>query len=56
MQAINAKKEEEFKKMMALKKKQHEDLMKNIWAASSTGISIATITVPNAEVADGLTE
>lgn len=42
--------------MMELKKKQHDDLMRNVWAASATGISIATITLPSAEAADELTE
>ena len=28
--------------------------MKNVWAASSTGVSIASITVPDAEAADTL--
>lgn len=41
--------------MMELKKKQHDDLMRNVWAMSATGISIASITLPSAEAADELT-
>jgi hypothetical protein len=40
--------------MMEIKKAQHDDLMKNVWGAGSTGVSIASITVPDADAADEL--
>lgn len=54
IEAENAEKEAEHQKLQALKREQHDDLMKNVWAASATGVSIATITVPNANAADEL--
>lgn len=50
----NALKEAEHQKIQAMKKAQHEDMMKNVWAASSTGVSVATITLPNSNAADEL--
>lgn len=55
-QMMKAKEEAELKAQVARIRAQNEKLMENIWGYSSTGLSIASVTVPNQAEADKLIE